>query len=481
MKNTQFKFLSEAAISRADLDKYSKINPGKKRAQDLYELIQNDFKFPTIATSRFKGQTISLRFISKEIKRLYQKGNVKDLPSTPHFTLADNKNIEVPISALTKTQEMGSSRGVGAGTEATVAAETIQALCFAFVFNSNSLLSFDNCNVNMLEKYWIYVNSSSSFKQLQNLTHWYNKSWLNTFIESANSFFHWYKENRQYSSSTRYEFHRDDSFKNSIYKKFNSLKRELNLQIKNDKWNPGDVWMSTSYGRQSIQENISSLSNLNLKLLSLYESGDLIAISLKKLSTSSAKIEEFNKDKAKQFDVKLEYMSVNDLNQNMPFFSNSKLFIVTNLAPIEFRSFDRDRAYLAQITKKAAAGGKIGYSIISKILSDSGIQPILPQQSSITALAKNPTKEFLIEFHKLCLKHSIHLDDHQMTFEEFQYRIDNIDIANRSGFLFSKYLSVLIYDILKSNTKENVNKAIVSIFEYASSMTEYSSVFIKIS
>jgi len=473
----QSPFIAEAALSRAELIKPSKNVEGGIRAQDVYQHIKRGEPLQTTDKSRFNGAPIEVEFINKEIENAFKFGKEDDIPSGEVFQMTSDSSIKVKLSEIQKTKEFGSSRGSGGGAASTAIVEALQCVYFSYVFNINkSLITEDSVTRAQLEEAFKYVRTPKSFEKLVNTKEFDDPEWKQTFRQSANDFYSWYQSNR--NASGPFFFHRDSKFMNQIYNKFRDLQKDMGLSLQNDKWNPGDVWLSTSTGEGVVANDYNTLNQYNTAVNQAYMSGDLMAISLKKLSSKGAKLTEYNVPNSRQHqEPKVRLMSLNGEGARQPFFNSAKLIVeTTDNRKIDFRSFSRDSSFQGEIKGKAAAGGKVSHGPINDILKMLNIEQ-LPPQKKITSIARKPNERFYREFYSLFNRYAKDANDYSE--QEFIATIEGMDRADANAFRFSKYMACKLYDILIQN-RQKVGEVLDEIFSYASSSTKVSSAFIKI-
>lgn len=469
--------ITEAALSRAELVKPSKNMEGAIRAQDVYNHIKRGEPLETTQKSQFNGAPIEVEFIDPKVEQAFKNGNADDIPTKdPVFRLIAQPEVTVRLSELQKTKEFGSSKGSGGGAASTAIVEALQCVYFSYVFNISKSPITDDLTTSELEEAFKYVRTPKKFEKLVNTNEYGDDAWQKTFKQSANDFYRWYKSNR--SSSGPFFFHRDSKFMNQIYKKFRDLQKDMGLSLQNDKWNPGDVWLSTSTGEGVIADKYNTLNQYNTAVNQAYMSGDLMGISLKKLSGTDAKLTEYNipNSKTSQEPV-VRLMSLNGEGGRQSFFNSAKLIVETQDGrKIDFRSFNRDQSFQGEIKGKAAAGGKVSHGPINDILKMLNIEQ-LPPQNKITSVARNPKDSFYREFYSLFRRYAKEGDDY--TEPEFIAQIESMKPIDASAFRFSKYMACRLYDIFASN-RQRVGEILDEIFSYAASSTKVSSAFIKI-
>ena len=155
-----------------------------------------------------------------------------------------------------------------------------------------------------------------------------------------------------------------------------------------NKWSPADIWM-VAPNEMNIQWP-DTLGEINTLLLSKYNEGKIIGVSLKKAG-KSASLKVFNDPEVES--TRYEYKGID------PRVNAAKAYILFDDASIEFRNFGGLTGFMGEIIGKKAAGGKVGYSIIKKALNDNGIQLTDPKEIKNQVVENDP--EFKAKFKKL--------------------------------------------------------------------------------
>lgn len=403
--------------------------------------------------------------------RLSAKDNIQDILKSNRINYQEVKKSESSIKAtvLGKGNDeiailykpLKGSGGSGAGSAQTALQETTQAIFLSLSFNvlKRKLTSDDIFKENLNNAYQ-YVDTND-FPIMEILAFSEDEKWLNTFIETANMIFADY-----YDSNKSYTFERGSELIKKLYDDFKEKSKEMNIKAQGDKWNPSDIWMISN----TLNElpSIDTLSDLNSFVYDKFLSKDLIGISLKKLS-SKPKVTVLNLG---QSDTRKKYKSyvISPTSKDVYLYA-------TDGSKIQFRSFNALGSYQGEIIGKSAKHGKIGYSMITYFLSKY-TNSMLPQyQAEIKDRIIDNDKTLYIEFANLWNKF---IKDRQFANEK-----DVLDYASKSkapeDFIYSKYLSLKIVDTINNMTDEHKNSLMSDIFGFASSSSDFSSVFVKVS
>lgn len=437
--------LSETALSPKELQKYNRLElfADKIKSGSEFELINGK----KVIVLDIKDNFEMLELIKNDKKVNKFKTNIGDLSP----------------SQFLKTKEFGGGSGSGGGYENTSLNESAQCLYCSLIFNVLNYEIQDEILDEDLEKAYKYIDCTETLENLKNL----KPEWIKSSIKIANALFHKYKFNEKIT------FHRGSEFMKKIYNIKNLLmKNEYGQILKDDKWNPGDIWLSTNKGLNIIQKKYNNLEEYNNEIKNLFLSKDLISISLKKVT---------NNVPIKLYNIENEY--INDKLKNIQISSTGGFFnsidcyfISENEQKIQFRSFNGTSGWQAEIKGVNANGGKMSIGPINILLKQLNLRT-LSESSEISKLSKKPTDEFYKKFHNLYKKHS---PDNSLNLIEFINTIDSMNNEKNYDYTFrySKYLCLELIDIVKNSGKEN--EFINGVLKYSSSNTNLSSAFIKI-
>jgi hypothetical protein len=357
------------------------------------------------------------------------------------------------LTSFKKTPEFGSGSGQGGGAANTTIQESSQSVVNAIAYNvKKSLIGDKDLTPENLKNAIKFCEVSSTLDEIIEFVT-KQSSWTSTFIETANILYKTY-------SNPNFEQHRGSAFVAKIYEAFAKAKKENNLSMQSDKWNPSDIWLVD----KSIKEiNFpANLEQLNGTLTNLFSDNLLIGVSLKKLS-GGAKLSIYNLDeKDKEGHQYIGYDS-------RP--TNNNSVIEYNGGKITFRTFNFATNFAGEIQGKTASHGKIGQGALNDILKQNNL-PNLPLPKDIQDMFKSKDEKFIKDYFTIYtqLVESISLS-------EFNDLISQKDL----NFIISKYLSLKLTSIIVSQSQPTQDEVISDIIRYASSSTKSSSIFVKVS
>ena len=442
-------FVEEKNMTRLSVSEFRKrpwrIDLLKNKIQKKESLTTFDNKKVTIIDSNFLK---SLDATNPDLLEPYGGRNPIKIKTT---------NGEIALNQLGKTKEFGGGGGSGGGAQSTAINESAQCLYASLAFNvKKKKITAEDLTPENLKKAFRFISiGKTSLDQIMSI----GDDWVQGSILGANILF-----DNFYSDRNMY-FHRDSKFMNSIYNaKSKAFKKSYGANVQNDKWNPGDIWMTSSNNIKFVDNN---LYELNDQIRDLFIKKQLVGISLKKM-IGNAKIKVYNFDKSS--DV-YKYQGYNLGSRG--FFNSIDNYILTSDGKIQTRAFSEDSSWQAEIKAKHAAGGKMSLGPINMLLKELKLKT-LPEGKKITSIARKPDKKFYQEFYTLYKKYG---DGSVDNINEFIKAVENTKKPN--SFRFSKFMSIKFLDIIESN-KTKSDDIIAGMFKYASSSSDFSSVFVKI-
>ena len=513
--------LSNDTLSKRDnaLLIYNKIN--KKKGKDsTFEL--NDGKEVKLKFNPdVKG--IATAFKNQDLEE------IKDLakPKSTKMFFVDTKGKEYKLSDLKKSEEFGGGSGSGGGANDTAITESMQCYYCALRYKLKKELNSENSTPKALKDkslqgYVFAFNGSTRWTAStllaahssgsKALPTWieYDQSGQNVYTKTAN------KLALKESWGGIPYFHRGSSFMSAIYEsKKVALKFDRSEQgdkkapasgFSDDKWNPGDIWMSTMSPNPSTSQplDFGKAENCNLtfdqlrkNVYKLAKDKKLLGVSLKKV-ISTARIKEFNTypSRTQNTDVTLNGFT---FGQSGDFFNSADIYLKLGDKQVQFRSTASTKSWQGEVKGAAAAAGKIGGGGVNFYCFD-----IL--KTTIGKVPKDAKKwketlwndNMFPHFHTLYKTYSIHpgnkLKKNKKVKPEKNFTVIKdlavfkqmangyINSKNKNAgpaFKFSKYMGLLLLDAIY-NGKGSKNKWATQVLRYAMSNIDISTYFIKI-
>ena len=384
---------------------------------------------------------------------------------------------KISLKEIKKDPDFGGG-GSGAGADVTAIVECGQALVCSLIYNMiKKEIKWEDLTYEGLQKAMQYCYLTET---LDTIIERSPPEWVQSYVKSANILYRNYK-----MSGTPVYFHRGSKFMNEVYsgKKivFDADKKSDKPQapgsFSDDKWNPGDIWMTTLKTVPSISTD--SWASLNKDIYDLAQAKKLVGVSLKKVG-GSAHIEEYNALSNKQTKeyryASFRVTSASERGPLPPFFNSIDLYMSIGDREVQFRATSGEASWQGEIKGATAAGGKIGGGNVNFYLKKY-VGEGLFNKSEDEVLKFVKTKDFFNEFYALYKKH---FDGKILPYEEFVMNA-NAKQKDSKGYLFSKYMNMKFIDIFLSANTSTRNKIATDFVRYAASNTDQSSFFVKIS
>jgi len=350
----------------------------------------------------------------------------------------------------------------GAGSEITALAESLQAYACA----TRQHFGEDLIDVSQITKKTI--GDADCDRTLEACMKGLDENWFRSVILTANLIF---SEVPGATVGKNFKFYRGGSLVDSIYSNWRKFKSGSGI-TGDDKWNPADIWMIRKGFK--LRKDFNTLTEYNRYVFDEFAYTNMIGISLKKIGpkeTPHSKFFNNGKPLIAQFTgIKLGQNMTDSKDIYLQYTSEGKD------GEVQLRNFSGrpvPSSWQGEIKGKAAAGGKIGGGIIFQGAQDIGIpraKLTLPNQVPIEKPTDADFKKFAMMFKEL-----------SGTNEKLDALIVQAKSKQRQDktWWMSKYIGVdLVYTVMKENKQDALCKY---IYEYASSATKNSSIFIKYS
>ena len=384
---------------------------------------------------------------------------------------------KISLKEIKKDPDFGGG-GSGAGAYVTAIVECGQALVCSLVYNVlKRTIKWEDLTLEDLETAMTYCDLSDNLDTILERS---PSEWVQSYVKSANILYKNYK-----MSGTPVYFHRGSTFMNEVYgsKKivYDADKKSDNPQapgsFSDDKWNPGDIWMTTLKRVPTISSD--SWSSLNKDIYDLARAKKLVGVSLKKVG-ATAHIEEYNALSVKESkDYRYGGFRVTSATERgplPPFFNSIDLYMTVGEKEIQFRATSGEASWQGEIKGATAAGGKIGGGNVNFYLKKYTGEGVFDREEK-EVITFTKSKDFYKEFYRLYKKH---FDGKILPYEDF---VINAKLKQKesAGYLFSKYINMKFIDIFLSANGPTRNKIATDFLRYAASNTDQSSFFVKIS
>lgn len=248
------------------------------------------------------------------------------------------------------------------------------------------------------------------------------------------------------------------------------LIRESGKNMGIDKWNPADIWLVKKSFLNHNFKQYTSIIDLNEFIYESYKSKDIVGVSLK-ATKKKAGVQIFNdgiKQEFKYEGFKTGASYVKAMGNEI-FFTGGK---------ITFRLFGRPADVIGEINGKHAAGGKVGGGPLFNIMRDFDKKFSVPKWKDIMKMyATKP--EFVVSHLYKDMKKLAADEASGITEDEYAKAIE--EKGNSETYVISKWHANEVVHSFQRMKKDVRDDCIAAILGYASSSTEISSIFIKVS
>lgn len=366
------------------------------------------------------------------------------------ITSPDKKDIII----IWKNAAGGS--GSGAGAAATELGESAQCWYTAVAFHGNLKTQDD-----FLKQYPKIVAKCKTDASIEKIVKELDDGWIESSIKIAN----YMKGMGEFKAKMKaYSFHRGGPVVDKISSMFLSANRKDNMFANINKWTPADIWLFTAAGEREIlgADRDQTFATLNALITKLYKSGDAIGVSLKKVG-AIAHHEVFNYGKSGGMSAFKSFKISDKSKDGYLLFSYKD---DPNMS-MQLRSFSDTGSWQGEIKGKYASGGKIGGGQIAAIFERVGKQPLSASNAKAITTAATQRNPLIIDGIKKLAK-------------DLNVKIVNPEDQS-NDWLYSKYLALETFAAFAKLDKKKQEHILNEIVGYASSSTENSAVFIKIS
>ncbi|NBP56127.1 hypothetical protein EBU71_06250 [bacterium] len=292
------------------------------------------------------------------------------------------------LNDIVKTSDFGSSGGSSLGTENTIKIESIYCLYF-------SIRQFLSRDISITDDIDYFLESPSVMDfvrtpvQISSQTLEDFANWEFSFIQTVNGI----NKTEKYlvksgksegvlRSDIKYRFHQINSKDTLIFtllQKYNSFR----LDIPISKWTPSDIWAINSDTESQTIRKISqtrTIDELNLLTNQLFDQGELVGISLKKITPREEDFKIIINNESPKPKYSLERFNLVDdptqtLNITLVARRTSEVY-GDGEEKIDFRSFSGENKISdisGEVIGKDARFGKISLKIINRILLSYGL------------------------------------------------------------------------------------------------------------
>ena len=414
------------------------------RADIFLQKIENDEEFELMDGSKIN---IDKEQSADAIQKLQNKDFL-------NLIFTDTSGNQIKLNQFKKTTEFGAGPGAGGGSVDTRIMESAHCYGCAIAYNllKDNITKYDLTRENF-DQVASYINVDASIEEIEEFLE-RKPLWYESIAKAVNKIYGSFP-------NKGYKFHRGSEQVKKIYSAWQSGKKEQELKLMDDKWNPSDIWLMSD--KAENYDWSSNLELLNGQISNFFCNGDLIGISLKMIGKKAeAKSEIYNGEGCAVFSYKYEGYKTTP--------KSAGLEILYDGGSLTCRNFAVETGWSTEIKGKAAQGGKCGHSGVNDILKLNGLTQLPLQKDTVIAFKEN-NEEYYNDFYYLYDRFIENINK-----ENFKEKYNKSKLSWKTG----NYMGLEFLSKLEDN-KDKRDEIINDIMRYASSSTNNSSQFIKIS
>ena len=382
-----------------------------------------------------------------------------------------NVSKEIGFTGIKKTTQFGSNKGSGGGADATALFEG--AACWMTAYRYSLRKDIDPEYIVTLEDLQAVSDSVDTDKPLAVIHEFLinDPAWMKSSIRTANKLYGATKYR-----NTKFKFHRGTSIVNTVENHFKKVNAADGRPFSNiNKWTPADIYMcSHDFDTSIITDEMVFQGGINKVLLDLIKQKQLIGVSLKKVETATANLTEHNFTRA-SLTVKKPFVSVGSKS----LMGSMDVYVKGQGVSVQFRATDKEgKTWQGEVMGSSAKHGKVGGGVMNYIMeavygSGKGVWSQYPSAAEVSVAARgNALDKKIFDLAKKNAQYVCAPGE----------EIDLEEISNmRTQWKFAKYIGLLVVDRMMSGSKEERDEITTRIYLYATSASDNSAPYIKIS
>ena len=396
-------------------------------------------------------------------------------------SVKEDKQLDVSIEGADKGQVIRlifkdeSSKGAGGGAAATKIQEAAQCVYAAMRYYCGDVKNFTEDD---LKCGWKYTAAPGvRLEEIEALP----KEWKDSSWEGAKEIFDKVKKGK-------FIFVRGDNMvEKEISEAFKRVKNQTNLSSE-DKWNPADIWMVKAGMRRKIAAKLkkeNTIDCLNNYIQQSRSDGDLIGISLKKIE-GAPKMVLLNDDDAatRKANEKAHYEKYDLTYDNKRKKDPYPMDVYYYYGPGTFQKFQARNFggptkgdWKLELKGKSAAQGKIQGAVVRRLLDNAGfdVRKLTEPKFVDCKPGKGNGKDKITQdiYDLLDEFNAKNFTANKTTYNRIAYR--------SQAWRYSKLAGLRMLKWLKDLGTDEANRAMKELYLYASSQSDKSSVYWKLS
>tara|TARA_B100000700_G_scaffold272570_1_gene316259 strand:+ start:343 stop:1770 length:1428 start_codon:yes stop_codon:yes gene_type:complete len=441
-----------------EVESYGKalLTAPKEMLDDMEDVFNGDLPFDSVAkTDSFKNRWEGIKGAVLDVRKI---GKTKPLG-------------KIGLTKIVKTTEFGSNTGSGAGAKATEMFESATAWMTALAYKNNGIPSDYVLQADDFNQVKGIVDTTAtmdaSFKFLNN-----NADWMTSTIKTANIL---YEANE--FKNTAFHFYRGKQIVNLIEKHFKQINKDAGRPFSNiNKWTPADMYMAVPNIDKTLITDAVNFPDINNRMEKLLKDKKLIGVSLKRITSTVGGISKKNfSDGPPKQERKFTGVTAKSLFGSMDVYFTAS----PDKISIQFRATDTaGKTWQGEVLEgKEAKHGKIGGGVLDNIL-----KKVLGNSNGLFARAGYSKTSAIASA-------ANNLDSKILTLAESNKDMftdtEDITLTKISGmppkWKFAKYMGLLLADIMRTANDTDANDIATKLYLYATSESDESAPYIKVS
>lgn len=435
---------------------------GEARTDILKRLIQDKKPIELAKGGSFKVSDIdnALQTIDAYVKADYQGG----------FTLNGDDGKVYKNTQIGKAKVFGGATGgAGSGTKDTKRNECHNAAMMQ-AFIDHGMQSIEHFNDELLEASYKKVKGDAKWSELADIPEdWMKSSYYITqellkggYI-NKNHVFH-----RGSKEMIKLYALKDIAYKNNGFK-----------PLKDDKWNPGDVWaIAKDFNFNEL--DTSSVGAFNKDMLEHFNTKRLVGLSLKgPMTKPNPPVDEYNNEYPPDTDnYKIVKLKLESDRGN--FWSSKATTIVYDDGELMFKDNSPGDNVKAEIKGKKARGGGLSWGVMQEFIRRELRKKLPDHAKGIKAIAKKISKELEGDpkKHRFTKRIFFKMYNNFYKNESYDDFVENMKQQDWT-WISAKLGSLYVHYYLDTNAGQKANNVITHFVNYAGSKSLDSSVYVK--
>ena len=447
------------ALTPAQLDANNS-KTGEHRIDILIRLVKDKKPLELAKGGTF---TVGDDYIDQVVKDAQAFKKNSDTFGRGGFSLIDKSGKEIKSNNLLKSKVFGGGvGGAGSGQKETKRNESHNAVMMHAMLEHGTNQPIDFFDKDIMKSAYKDSEVDASFKDIEDMPDDWNLSSYN--ISKALIDKGYVKKG--------HTIHRGSAEMIRIYAKKNKAYKNMGeTALKDDKWNPGDVWaIDSGFDVESL--DASSVDGLNASILQNYQDRTLVGISLKGPMTKTVPIKELNIDKSllKTYRYSKFYLE----SKGGSYWSAKNGTLVAGKITLMFKDNKQFGNIKAEIKGMKGRGGGLSWGVMDMFLRRHGIRyGLKPHSKYIVKQAKKMARG-----NKRAIKEY---------YDYFNYFYNNVDLKEftkelkkKDGqWISSKFAITMVAYQLEQLGGTKLNDTITNFINYAGSELSESSAYVK--